>query len=161
MLNMKFIELEKRIYKIVCELGCEIIKEILENQDKEIMQTRNKKEYRHKGYKTNTIKTVMGEVEYKRAIYLHEGKYIFLLDKTISIETIGKLSSNLVEIMLKTVVNTTSYRKGAFEIQNLTNEVISHQALQQLVWVVGKNIEEKENKEIKLFKQEKLVKGTK
>ena len=159
--DIKFIELEKRIYKLVCELGCEIIKQILENQDKEIMIQRDKKEYRHKGYRTNTIKTVMGEIEYTRAIYLHNGKYEYLLDNTIAIETIGKISSNLAEIMLKTVVNTTSYRKGATEIQSTTNETISHQALNGLVWKVGKIIEQRENEEIKLLKQEKLVKGTK
>lgn len=159
--DIKFIELEKKIYKLVCELGCEIIKQILENQDKEIMIQRDKKEYRHKGYRTNTIKTVMGEIEYTRAIYLHNGKYEYLLDNTIAIETIGKISSNLAEIMLKTVVNTTSYRKGAKDIQNTTNETISHQALNGLVWKVGKIIEQRENEEIKLLKQEKLVKGTK
>ena len=97
--DIKFIELEKRIYKLVCELGCEIIKQILENIDKELMKTRNKKEYRHKGYKTNTIKTVMGEVEYKRAIYKKDAEYVYLLDKSIEIATIGKISSNLAEIM--------------------------------------------------------------
>lgn len=63
--------------------------------------------------------------------------------------------------MLKSVVNTVSYRKCASEIRNTTNETISHQALNELVWKVGKTIEEKENEEIKLHKQEKLVKGTK
>lgn len=159
--NIKFYELEKQIYKLVCELGCNILKEILENQDKEIMNNRDKKEYRHKGYKNNTIKTIMGEVEYKRAIYLKNNKYTYLLDNMFNIETIGKISTNLAEVMLKTIVNTTSYRKGATEIQNTTNETISHEALNNLVWAVGKKIEEKEKEEIKLFKEEKLVKGTK
>lgn len=159
--NLKFNELEKRVYKLVCELGCEIIKQILESKDREIMKNRDKKEFRHKGYRTNTIKTVMGEVEYRRAMYLKDNKHINLLEKEIEIETIGKISSNLAELMLKTVVNTVSYRKGANDIKNLTNETISHQALQKLVWRVGEKIEKKENKEIKLLKNEKLVKGTK
>lgn len=159
--NIKFNELERKVYKLVCELGCEIIKQVLENQDKEIMQMRNKKEYRHKGYRRNTIKTVMGEIEYERAIYNNNGKSVYLLDEIISIETIGKLSSNLVEIMLTTVVNSVSYRKAENEIKKTTNEVISHQALCDLVWNVGKIIEEKENTEIKLYKQGKLVQGTK
>lgn len=158
--NVKFNELEREIYTLVCNLGCEIIKQILESQDKEIMMNRNKKEYRHKGYKKNTIKTVMGEVEYQRAIYIKDKKYIYLLDEMINIDTIGKISSNLAELMLKTVVNTVSYRKGASDIKNLTNETISHQALQQLVWRIGERIEKKEQQEIKLMKQEKLVKGT-
>ena len=159
--NIKFNELEKRVFKLVCELGCEIIKQILESKDKEIMNNRDKKEFRHKGYKRNTIKTVMGEVEYKRAVYLKDKKYIYLLEKEIEIETLGKISSNLAELMLKTVINTVSYRKGASDIKNLTNETISHQALQKLVWKVGEKIEKKENEEIKLLKDEKLVKGTK
>lgn len=158
--NVKFNELERKIYIMVCDLGCEIMKQILEIQDKQLMETRNKKEYRHKGYKKNTIKTVMGEIEYKRAIYIKDNKYTYLLDDTLQIDTIGKISSNLAELMLKTVVNTVSYRKGASDIKNLTNETISHQALQQLVWKVGEKIEEKEKQEIKLMKQEKLVKGT-
>lgn len=159
--NTTFYELEKTIYKLVCELGCNIIKGILEKQDKELMNNRNKKELRHKGYKNNTIKTVMGEVEYKRAIYKNGDNYIYLLDNEFNIETFGKISTNLAEIMLKTVVNTVSYRKGASEIKNTTNEIISHQALNELVWKVGKVIEEKEEEEIKLYKEEKLVKGTK
>lgn len=157
--NTNFYELEKYVYKLVCELGCEILKNILENQDKKLMQERNKKEYRHKGYRENTIKTVMGEVEYKRAIYLKDGNHTYLLDNNLQIDTYGKISSNLAEIMLKTVVNTVSYRKGASEIQNTTNETISHQALNRLVWAVGKKIEEKENQEIRLMKQGKLVQG--
>lgn len=159
--QIKFNELEKQIYKLVCELGCNILKQILEEQDKSIMKNRNKKEYRHKGYKTNTIKTVMGEVEYKRAIYKKDKDYTFLLDSTLQIETIGKISSNLAEVMLKTVVDTVSYRKSANEIKNTTNETISHQALNTLVWKVGEQIEKREKEEIKLLKEEKLVKGTK
>lgn len=107
-----FNELEKRIFKLVCNLGCEIIKEILESQDKNLMQTRDKKQNRHKGYRKKTIKTVMGEVEYKRAMYLKDNKKIYLLDDLVQIQTIGKISSNLAELMSKTIVNTVSYRKG-------------------------------------------------
>lgn len=159
--NINFYNLEKMIYKLVCELGCNIIKNILENEDKKLMNNRDKTEYRHKGYKNNTIKTVMGEIEYKRAIYKKGEKHIYLLDNTLDIQTYGKISSNLAEMMLKSVVNTVSYRKCASEIKNTTNETISHQAINDLVWKVGKAIERKENEEIKLFKQGKLVKGTK
>lgn len=159
--SVEFNELERRIFKVVCEFGCEIMKQILESRDKEIMDNRDKKEYRHKGYRVNTIKTLMGEVEYKRAIYLKDKKHIFLLDENINVTTVGKISANLAEKMLKTVVDTVSYRKGAIEVQNLTNETISHEALRELVWKIGRKIEEKEKQEIKLHKEEKLVKGNK
>lgn len=57
--NINFYDLERNIYKLVCELGCNILKSILENQDKKLMNSRDKKELRHKGYKNNTIKTIM------------------------------------------------------------------------------------------------------
>lgn len=158
--NIKFSELETKIYTLVCELGCEIIKQILEAQDKYIMNNRDKKEYRHGGYKNDCIKTIMGEVEYKRVIYKKDKKYVFLLDNMLNINTIGKFSYNLVEKMLNSVVNTVSYRKASIEIKQLTNVTVSHQSLNNLVWKVGKIIEDKENEEIKLMKKEKLLKGT-
>ena len=161
--NIKFNELEKSVYKFVCEIGCNIIKSILQAQDQKLMLERDKKIYRHKGYRKNCIKTIMGEIEYTRAMYLVENgnkkSHIFLLDKEINIDCIGKISISLAEKMLNTVVNTVSYRKEAMEINNVTNETISHQALNDLVWKVVETIEKKENEEIKLYKQEKLVKG--
>ena len=162
--SVKFNELEKKVYNLVCKLGCNILKNILESQDKILMENRDKKTYRHKGYRTNCIKTLMGEIEYKRAIYLIKGekeeKHIYLLDNTLSISTIGKISNNLVEKMLKTVCETISYRKGAEEIKNLTNETISHEGLRNIIYTVGKDIAEKEKQLVKLHQQEKLYKGT-
>lgn len=57
--NINFYNLERNIYKLVCELGCNILKNILEKEDKKLMNNRDKKELRHKGYKNNTIKTIM------------------------------------------------------------------------------------------------------
>ena len=108
--NIIFSELEKTIFSLVCELGCNILKDILENQDKILMQNRDKKTYRHKGYRVKCIKTLMGEIEYKRAMYLIDNgkqkKHIFLLDQETNINCIGKISSNLAEKMLKTVTST-------------------------------------------------------
>ena len=159
--TIKFYELERKVYKLVCELGCEILKNILEKQDEKLMNNRDKKIYRHSGYKKDTIKTMMGEVEYSRVIYKKDKEYVFLLDDTLEINKIGKISYNLVERMLQTVVNTPSYRKASEEIKNLTNQTISHEALHTLVWQVGKMIEEKENKEIKLYRENKLIAGNK
>lgn len=159
--TIEFKKLEKKIYGLVCKLGCAILQNILETQDNILMDNRNKKEYRHKGYKQNTIKTLMGEVEFNRAIYKKDKEYVYLLDNAIGINTIGKISYNLAEQMLKSVVNTSSYRKASEEIKNLTNQTISHEALHSLVWQVGKMIEAKENEERKLYKEGKLVQGTK
>ena len=62
--EIKFKDLEEKNFKFVNMLGCLIIKSILEEQDAQIKQTRDKETYRNKGVRLNTIKTIMGEVEY-------------------------------------------------------------------------------------------------
>ena len=163
--EIKFNDLEKKIYKFVCMIGCMIIKYILENKDKQLMKARDKKLFRHKGYRQNCIKTIMGEIEYQRAIYLTEikgeKKYVFLLDEEMHVETVGKVSVNLAEKALAIAVNTPSYRKGEEEIKNNTNCTLSHEGLRDIVIKTGKKIEEKEDEEIELYDKEKLIKGTK
>lgn len=41
--NINFNLLEKNIYKFVCELGCNLLKEIIENYDRELQNSRDKK----------------------------------------------------------------------------------------------------------------------
>ena len=43
--GLKFNDLEKKIYKFVCMLGCFIIKYILESRDRKLMKARDCKKY--------------------------------------------------------------------------------------------------------------------
>jgi hypothetical protein len=104
----------------------------------------------------NLIKTIMGPVELKRAIYEtpnEDGKktYVYLLDEYLNLETIGKMSSNLVE---KTIENATvlSFRKAAKNVTELTGQPMSHGAAWNLVQKIGKRIEEHENEKVEKFK---------
>lgn len=67
--EIKFNDLEKKVFKFVCFFGCLIIKLLLERYDRKLMDGRDKKKYRHKGLRGDTIKTVMGEVQYRRTMY--------------------------------------------------------------------------------------------
>ena len=58
--EINFKDIEKSIYKFVCQQACEMIVEILEKLDYRLMEERDKKKYRNKGFKKTTIKTVMG-----------------------------------------------------------------------------------------------------
>ena len=60
--GFSFNDLEKEIYKISCEYGSKLMTEILQTIDKDISNSRDKSEYRHKGIKKTTIKTLMGEI---------------------------------------------------------------------------------------------------
>ena len=163
--EVKFNELEKKIFKFVCFLGCMLIKLFLERYDEKLKKTRDKSKYRDKGYRKNTVRTVMGAVTYKRTMYIENenGKMrtMFLLDETLKICTIGKVSQNLAETAVEVAVNSTSYRKGAENIECMTNETMSHEELRKLTIEVGEKIEAKEKEEVKLMKKGQLVKGLK
>ena len=84
-LNVK--SLEQEIFKYVCNVGKDMMKTILESLDKVIAAERDIKAFENRGPRKTMIKTIMGEVEYKRNIYRVHGdasgekKHIFLLDK--------------------------------------------------------------------------------
>ena len=47
--EVKFNDLEKKVFKFVCFFWCLIIKLMLEVYDRKLMENRDKKKYRHKG----------------------------------------------------------------------------------------------------------------
>lgn len=80
---ISFRTLKQKIFSYVCELGREITTAMLEAYGKELAEGRDKKNYRDKGIRTTTIKTVYGEITDGRRVYqtkLEDGKkaYIFV-----------------------------------------------------------------------------------
>ena len=163
--EIKFNNLEKKIFKFVCNFGCLIIKLILESYDRKIMKARDTKKYRHKGLRKNTIKTVMGEVEYVRAMYEveEEGikKRVYLLDEKLHINTEGKASENLVEKIVETVPITDSYRKAEIVLKETTNATLSFEWIRNIVVKLGDKITKKEKEERKMLDKGQLVAGLK
>ena len=163
--EIKFNELEKKIFKFVCFFGCLIIKLLLESYDKKLMNSRDKKKYRHKGLRETSVNTVMGDVRYKRAMYEinEEGvrKTVYLLDEVLKISTEGKVSSNLAQKVIETVPVTDSYRKAEKVIEGTTNTTLSHEKIRNIVVKVGERITNKEKEERKLFDKKQLIAGLK
>ena len=163
--GIKFNSLEKKIFKFVSELGCWILKLILESYDQKLMKARDSKKYRHKGLRTTTIKTIMGEVEYRRAIYEIEEngikKTVYLLDEQLQINKEGKASENLVEKIIETVPITDSYRKAETVLKETTNATLSFEWIRNIVVKIGDKISKKEKEERKLLDKGQLVAGEK
>lgn len=163
--ELKFNDLEKKIFKFVCSFGCLILKLILESYDRKLMRTRETKKYRHKGLRRNTIKTIMGEVEYQRAMYEVEEsgikKRVYLLDEKLHINVDGKVSENLIEKVVEVVPITDSYRKAETVIKETTNATLSFEAIRTLIVKVGDKITKKEKEERKLLDKKQLVAGLK
>ena len=163
--EIKFNDLEKKIFKFVCFFGCLIIKIMLEAYDRKIMGNRDKKKYRHKGLRETSVNTVMGEIKYKRAMYeiQEEGvkKTVYLLDETLKISVEGKVSSNLVQKVVETVPVTDSYRKAEKVIDTTTNTSLCHEKIRGIIIKVVDRITNREKEERKLYDKKQLIAGLK
>lgn len=163
--ELKFNDLEKKIFKFVCTFGCLILKLMLEAYDRKLMNARDTKKYRHKGLRRNTIKTIMGEVEYHRVMYEVEEngikKTVYLLDEKLRINVEGKVSENLIEKAVEIVPITDSYRKAETVIKETTNATLSFEAIRTLIVKVGNKIAKREKEERKLLDKKQLVAGLK
>ena len=159
--EIKFNELEKKIFKFVCFFGCLILKLLLESYDKKLMNSRDKKKYRHKELRETSVNTIMGDVRYKRAMYeiSEEGvrKTVYLLDEFLNISTEGKVSSNLAQKVIETVPVTDSYRKAEKVIEGTTNTTLSHEKIRNIVVKISERITNKEKEERKLFDKKQLI----
>jgi len=121
-----FNTLEVTIFKLMCRVGCQELKNYLQTCDRIIMARRDTKEYRCIDARATTIKTVMGEVTYKRHYYKKQsGGYAFLLDEALGIKSgHGQVSGNLAEQIVCECADK-SFRKAAASISSLTGQVIS------------------------------------
>jgi len=160
--GISFNDLEKKIYEYVCEEACRLMKEVLTYLDRRLMDERDTKVYRNKGLRHTCVKTIMGDVEFERRLYkfkTDDGKeaHKFLLDEYLQMDTIGHISSTLVEKIVDNITNV-SYRNTSNNIKDLTNQEISHTAVWNVVQKLGSKIEEKEDRKIQLNKKE-ILKG--
>lgn len=150
---ISFKELEKKIFKYVCELGCEITRSILESYDDDVAVKRDKQKYRDKGKRATCIKTVYGSVEYQRRIYRTitengEKAYIYLLDEEMQMDKIGMISSNLAEKIAMTVTEAP-YRVTAETISSTCGQSISASGVWNVMQRLGEKISEEEEYAVK------------
>ena len=147
--GINFNDLEKEIFEIACKNARETMVEILESIDENLQINRDKKIYRHKGKRVTTIKTIMGEVEFKRTIYeskndLGEKAYIYLLDEAIGLETFGKVSTNLA-FKIAEHASISSFRNSAHNISSTTGQSISHGGVWNVIQSLGEKLKEIED----------------
>jgi len=158
--KLDFKTLEQKIYRNVCEIACDVLKDVLGKLDKMLMATRDIDKYRHKGIKDTHINTVMGTVEYGRRIYechSEDGKkqYVYLLDQYLNNETVGHVSTNLAEKIVERTLEE-SYRKTAQAMESTTNASLSHTTAWNVIQKIGGKFKEKEEQLVNKYKQGRL-----
>jgi len=137
-----FSELEQYCYQAGLQMAKELMKRTLEELDSELMQKRDHSRYRSKGLSATCIRTLMGDVAYRRHVYVDracvEGTHcVYLLDSTLGMRKIGLVSENVCKIIAGTVCEST-YRATAEQLGNLTGLQISHQAIWNVTQKLGK-----------------------
>ncbi|MCM1154805.1 MAG: ISLre2 family transposase [Roseburia sp.] len=150
---VSFKTLEQKVFAYVCELGRDITQIMLESYDKELAEGRDKKAYRGKGSRKTTIKTVYGEVEYRRRVYqtkTEDGQtaHVFLLDQAMQMDKIGLISTNLAEKIALTVTESP-YRTAADIISQTCGQSISAQGVWNMMQRLGERIDEEERHAVK------------
>ena len=156
--KVSFKEIEKEIYAAHCKMAREDTAAILKMLDEELHETRDRSEYRDKGLRKTTIKTVYGEVEYSRHVYIartDKGKNaaVYLLDKELGMDTIGLISTNLAEKIAEAATDVP-FRKAASHVSNTTGQVISHAGAWNVVQAIGEKLAKEEKLLVKEFHNE-------
>ena len=150
---VSFKMLEQKIYDYVCEFGRLITQQVLESYDAKLAESRDKKTYRGKGKRKTSIKTVYGEVEYRRTVYRTKTKqgetaYVYLLDEAMQMDKIGLISTNLAEKIAMTVTEAP-YRVTAETISNTCGQTISSSGVWNMMQRLGERIAEEEQYAVK------------
>lgn len=157
--GLNFNDLEKEIFRIGCEYAANLMEQVLSNMDEHIKNTRDKKKFRHKGKRWTTLKTLMGDVSYGRTVYetdLESGgkACIFLLDDTLNLNTIGKVTSNLAARIAE-CASVCSYRETAEKVSGMTGQTISHGGAWNVVQSLGEKLSEVEKEQAEQAKADR------
>ena len=163
--TINFKDLEEIAFKIACEFANEILRNLLEEYDEKILDSRDKVKYRNKGKETTTVKTKTGLVEYTRRKYIEKqedgsNRCVYLTDKLLNIKEMGQVSGGIIELVVKNI-SEVSYRVCAEMISKMTGLSISGVGVWNIVQKLGEEIKQHEKEKVEAYQEDKLEPGTK
>lgn len=158
--TLTFKDLEKKIYTWGCQICQKFTREFLEKYDQMLMKQRDKKQYRNKGRRQTTIKTIFGEVTFQRTVYECEGNdgekhYVYLLDENLELDSVGLISANMVEYMVHCITEM-SYRECASKVSEMTGQTISPMGVWNVIQSLGEKVCEDEKTLVEDYKAGKV-----
>ena len=160
--QVTFKKIEQEVFRFVCALGRELTTEILERYDKELHDSRDKSEFRDKGTRSTSIKTIYGDVPYSRYVYQTRDQYganhcVYLLDENLKLDRIGLISENYVELLVSSITEM-SYRNCAARATEMTGLPISHTGVWNIIQKLGEKLEADEA-DLREADKKKQIKG--
>ena len=151
--HQDFKSFETKLFQIMSQIACELIRQYLVWRDLGIMGTRDKKRYRLIDIRDSTIKTLFGEVPYSRRYYkdTEAGMYVFLLDMAMHIDCgYGLFSENLAEHIVHQCADKP-FRKAAASISGITGQSVTAMGAWTVVQQYGAAIEAQEWRLVELY----------
>lgn len=155
--EIKFNDLEQKMWKKKMKEGLEELKKQLETIDYQLLKSKNNEELIVKDFQKTTIKCKFGDLEFYRRRYklVKNGKfkYVYLLDVYLELGLIGQYSQSIVELVINEAIEK-SYRKTAETIRENTNVSITHTAAREiLIKYSEEHIEKLEKEKLKLYEK--------
>ena len=145
-----FKDLEEKCFRRACAAAQAEMAGVLEQLDRQLMEGRDKTQYRHKGLRATTVKTIFGEVTFRRTLYKTKDKdglvkHVFLLDEALHLDTPGLYSEGFKNLLVSGIT-TKSYRACAKELSETTGQHISSMGAWNIVQYLGGNLTKEEKK---------------
>lgn len=103
--EIKFNDLEEKMWKKKMQEGLEELKEQLKRIDNQLLKDKNNEELEVKDFQKTTIKCKFGDLEFYRRRYkltkYGKTKMVYLLDIYLELGYSGQYSQSIVELVLK------------------------------------------------------------
>jgi len=139
-------EIEESAQRLVTEIGQQVMKAGIEAVDERV-----KKQvpagWRNVGTEARWITSSVGEIQYRRQIYLDENnRRRKPVDEILGIGRYGRISQRVKEMGAQ-LASVSTYREAADQLSWMLKSGISHSSLQRMVWEVGNRIADGEEAE--------------
>lgn len=142
--NIRYEELEERIQGLAIEISQNLLGMGLEEIDKQLFESKPKK-WQNLGTETRWLVSSVGELRYKRRVYLDENRQRRKpLDELLGIGQHERMSGRVQE-MGASLACTETYRLAASQLSWLIKTPISHSTLQRMAWRIGERIADGED----------------
>lgn len=163
--NIKFNDLEEKMWKAKMQEGLKELKYQLKEIDYLLLKNKDNKKLKVKDFQGTTIKCKFGELQiFRRRYSLKQDdgtiKTVYLLDEYLELGYCGQYSQSIVEMVINEAIEK-SYRKSVETIKNTTNLEMSHTAARKIIIdFANKKIKPMEKEKMELY-EKGIIEGTK
>ena len=126
----------------------------LKQFDDQLLEEAKQLGWRNKGFRNTTVRTVFGEVEFRRRVYEEvnekgEKSYRYILDERLGLGKIGEISENLADVVVK-LASVESFKACSEDIAELTGEYLSPSGVWGILQKAGEEITAREDQLVKI-----------